>query len=152
MHAKEMERRKDATSFSPHAASRRPPPSIKDFVDPYDDNKKLLPLVLPFPNETVGDGDKKVQAYNFRYATAFAVSVFHLPPTCRPDLLRFSPPPHAPTSSLCVTQNTSNMVPFAKPASYKPENWELARRYSRQPPRAANVIVSVPLTQPRLAS
>ncbi len=35
-------------------------------VSPYDDNKKLLPLVQPWPYGKPGEGDKKVQAYNFR--------------------------------------------------------------------------------------
>lgn len=32
---------------------------------------------------------------------------------------------------LCVTRNTSNMLPFPKPVGYNPATWELLRRYAR---------------------
>ena len=37
---------------------------------------------------------------------------------------------------LCVTQNESNMIPFAKPDEYHPEDWELYRRYLKTTPDA----------------
>ncbi|EGD76082.1 hypothetical protein PTSG_00789 [Salpingoeca rosetta] len=64
-------------------------------VDPFDAHGNLLPLVSPQPKEKVGDGDGRVQSYNFR---------------------------------LCVTQDKTNRVPFAKPPNYNASAWELARR------------------------
>eukprot|EP00056_Hartaetosiga_gracilis_P007255 m.105916 g.105916 ORF g.105916 m.105916 type:complete len:617 (-) comp12665_c0_seq4:4048-5898(-) len=64
-------------------------------VDPFDKDGHLLPLLSSQPQESVGDEDTHVQAYNFR---------------------------------LCLTQNTSNLVPFSKPKQYNADTWEVARR------------------------
>ena len=61
-----------------------------------------LPMIYTGDPGQPGDGDAKVQAYNFR---------------------------------MCMTTNTSNMLPFSRPADYDPTYWELARRWLR----AANV-------------
>jgi hypothetical protein len=68
--------------------------------DPYviagNTNSGLLPFVQPGSPGTVGQGDSKVQTYNFR---------------------------------LCLTQNSTNMIPIAPPASYSEAQYELFRRY-----------------------
>jgi hypothetical protein len=37
---------------------------------------------------------------------------------------------------LCVTRNKTNLIPFAKPDEYHPEDWELYRRYLKARPQA----------------
>lgn len=85
-----------------------------EFMDPYDSKGQLLPLlksVVPLPE---GEGDKQIQAYNFR---------------------------------LCVTDNATIRVPFAKPATYDPARWEILRRFwlgwpnSTNPHKAAQAAV-----------
>jgi hypothetical protein len=68
-------------------------------VDPYrtpgDPTSGLLPLVSPAGPGVTGDGDRRVQAYNFR---------------------------------LCLTR-AADRRPWPKPSGYRPERYELLRRY-----------------------
>lgn len=66
------------------------------YMNPFDDNGNLLPLLRPEQPLPRGQGDYQVQSYNFR---------------------------------LCVTNDTSLLVPFTKPNDYKPQDWELLRRF-----------------------
>lgn len=67
------------------------------YMNPFDENGNLLPYLLrqeqPGP---VGQGDKQIQAYNFR---------------------------------LCVTNDSSLIVPFTKPHDYRSQDWELLSRF-----------------------
>ena len=77
------------------------------YVNPYDENGDLLPLVLPYDHEKIGQADTRLESMNYR---------------------------------LCLTKNATNRVPFSKPDSYNPGNWELLRRmYNIQPPLVEDI-------------
>ncbi len=63
--------------------------------------KGLLPLIQDGRLGKPGEGDRKVQAYNFR---------------------------------LCMTDRKDNLVPWSKPANYRPGTFELLARYLRARP------------------
>jgi len=72
-----------------------PFPKISPFVVAGDPTSGLLPRIEPKPPGTKGDGDQRVQAYNFR---------------------------------VCLTDVPENRVPFVKPASYTPLDYEALAR------------------------
>jgi hypothetical protein len=72
-----------------------PFPKISPFVVAGEPTSGLLPRVEPQPPGTKGQGDRRVQAYNFR---------------------------------ICLTDVPENRVPFEKPASYNPLDYELLAR------------------------
>jgi hypothetical protein len=76
-----------------------------EYIDPYDAQGALLPLLKPVVPLPKGDADKQIQAYNFR---------------------------------LCVTDNATLRVPFAKPLDYDPAYWEVLRRFWLGWPNSTN--------------
>lgn len=67
-----------------------------EYMDPFDGGGAPLPLLSNTPPKPKGEGDRLIQAYNFR---------------------------------LCVTDNSTLRVPFAKPPGYDASEWELLRRF-----------------------
>jgi hypothetical protein len=68
---------------------------ISPYVVPGDPSSGVLPRISTAPPGNFGEGDKKVQAYNFR---------------------------------MCLTQVPANRVPFPKPKTYDPKEYELLLR------------------------
>ena len=91
--------REATTNYSESMAGIQNPGGLYNY-DPYviagNTNSGLLPLVQPGSPGSVGQGDNKVQTYNYR---------------------------------LCLTQNPTNQIPIAPPASYSDAQYELFRRY-----------------------
>lgn len=85
-------------------------------VSPVDDKGTLLPMVNDWvdPAAVEGQGDAKVQSYNFRCVE------YETPAEIVPHLARLR--------RLCVTTDPNNSISFTKPAGYDPTYWELARR------------------------
>ena len=100
----------------PHPPAKFPHnPQFPPGINPFWPNGSLLPLVSSAGTAPVGSGDGRVQAYNFRREchSPCVTCVRLCDGACR----------------LCMTQNTSNMLPFAPPLNYDASAWELARRY-----------------------
>jgi hypothetical protein len=68
---------------------------ISPYVVPGDPSSGVLPRISTAPPGNFGEGDRKVQAYNFR---------------------------------MCLTQVPANRVPFPKPKTYDPKEYELLLR------------------------
>ena len=68
---------------------------ISPYISAGDPSSGLLPRIEPKPPGTKGDGDHRVQAYNFR---------------------------------VCLTDVPENRVPFTKPATYNPLDYEALAR------------------------